>query len=225
MKLSLPLTTLITSLSIACGFLFLAGLWSGFHIDTFTIIQFATISDIFKASLLPLLTISLIVGFEIISFEKRFGHHNFDDLEELPRIGRKGFIFITLLVFICGYFLNNSDNYPYISTFAVLILTAIIFRFIWNFNKYFKLDPRIKHRIIFIFSLIPTLSYSAGIVSMEYIKKGDGYLVSNKSVCDNKKYLFIASYSEKIFGYSKDDSSICIFPLEGTEIFKQSKQN
>lgn len=223
MKLSLPITTLITSLSIACGFLFLAGLWSGFSIDSFTIIQFVSIGDIFKASLLPLLTISLIAGYEVISFEKRFGHHRVDDLEELPEIGWKGLVFITLLFFTCGYFLSNSDSYPYTSAFAVLILTMILFRFVWNLNKYFKLDPRIKHRIMFIFSLIPTLSYAAGITSMEYIKRDNGYLVSNKGVCDNKKYLFVASYSEKIFGYSKEDSSICIFPLESTEIFKQSK--
>lgn len=223
MKLSLPITTLITSLSIACGFLFLAGLWSGFNIDTFTIIQFVSISDIFKASLLPLITISMIAGYEIISFEKRFVHHNIDDLEELPVLGKKGLLFVTLLVIICGYFLSNSDSYPYISSFAVLILTMIVFRFTWNLNKYLKLDPRIKNRIMIIFALIPTLSYSAGITSMKHIKKDNGYLVSNKGVCGNKKYLFIASYSEKIFGYSKNDNSICIFPLESTEISKQSK--
>lgn len=222
MKLNIPLTTIATGLSLLSGIIYIFGLWITFDLPASTLINFLSFSDVIKASLYPLLFISMIVFIDIPKFIKM---HNEETTVSESRIalpnGRKtNRIYVLAPTFICVSFLYiYAKDFPNIASFCVLFITYLAIYYIRDLDAFITIKSNLKNHSLKIMMLIPFFAFNYGIRQSASIKNHPDVIVFTKdSHCGNKSLAFIATYSDKVFAYNKENNTICIMPADSVEL-------
>lgn len=222
MKLNIPLTTIATGLSLVSGIIYIFGLWIAFDFPASTLINFLSFSDVIKASLYPILIISILVFIDIPKIIKMHSEETTVSPDSIssPRGSKAKNILILTLIFICISFLYfYAKKLPSFASSCILLITYLAFYYIRGLDDFINIKSKLKNHSLKIIMLIPFLSFSYGINQSLMIKNHPDVIVFTKdSHCGNKSLAFIATYSDKVFAYNKENNTICIMPADSVEL-------
>ncbi|WP_265462710.1 hypothetical protein [Aeromonas salmonicida] len=195
----LALSPFFTVYFSAVSVLYLLGYWSGFNI---TILDYMTISDVFKSAITPLLGTLIALTASVLFSEfvlvRHFPLYKKDETEKDEFLEKKikqiKFIVNTVLVMaitaiFISLFLDREIRWQIIGSSIAIIMGIFIgdVKILGDISS----DPVIRKIIAFICVFLLCSSYSYGVRESSFIKKyGKEIMVENKPV--NKKLIGVA---------------------------------
>jgi hypothetical protein len=167
-SISFPLfASIVVAYTTLCGCLWHIGYWSTFK---FNFLEFASISDLFKSTLYPLLssiwifaalsffTLGLTSVPAILVLRKSLEPQS-SNYTELPNwvVALLALLFSTTGFAFSGLFFRNKDNWVLLSVTIAGVLTCVIYG-IGALKKYMR-DDVLRLGTIFILSVVPSLNF------------------------------------------------------------------
>lgn len=229
MQINILSSAIVTAYLLGCGSLYLWGFWLHFDLN---ILQFVEISDIVKATLLPMLT-SLF----LFLFQCGINHINnptSSNSKGLMKAGggykyvvylQYGLLALMLVSglyglgyrFFCG---TKAEKY-----LCIGVITALVVCFLTYKSKFLLDLGRYRAFMLFLICTLPLIFMNKGILDAKDILSGKNtFLVeSNVSCSPNKeqKFRYISTLSSNGFAYSPSDNSLCVFKYEYMKLSKE----
>lgn len=235
MKLNLQSGTALTAYVLTCGSLYLWGFWLHFDLN---ILQFVDVSDIVKATILPMIT-SLCL-WVIQSVINMINNPSSDTSRELWKAGGSyrypiyfqwgwcAFITISALISFAAIFIGGTKAEKYFVIGFFLLGGLYLFTLIkTNILAEYK---NMRAAILMAILSMPLVFMQKGIHDAQSILKGNNtYLVESNNLCgsDSKdeKFRYIGNLSDKGFAYSLKNNSLCIFKYDYLRLIKEKQIN
>lgn len=235
MKLNLQSGTVLTAYVLTCGSLYLWGFWLHFDLN---ILQFVDVTDIVKATILPMITTLCL--WAIQSITNVINNPTSDANRELWKAGG-GYrypIYMQWVLFACisisalisfgVMFLDGTKAEKYL-VMGVLLLGAL---YLWILIKTNILAEYKSMRAAILITILgmPLIFMHKGIGDAQGILKGKNtFLVESDNLCGsnlkNESFRYIGNLSDKGFAYSLKNNSLCIFKYEYIKLIKEKKIN
>jgi hypothetical protein len=230
MKVNLLSSAVLTAYFLTCGSLYLWGFWLHFDLN---ILQFVDVSDIVKATLLPVITVLFL-----FFIQTALNHINNPASESSQKLWKAGggfkatvymqYSFFAFVVCSGGYgilmrFINGTKAEKYLCL-GLFILSPVFYVLAFKTTVMAYLG---KARPIVLSSicLIPLIFMNKGINDAQKILAGENtFLVESNTNCSplkESKYRYIATLSDKAFAYSLSDNSLCIFKFDYLKLIKE----
>jgi len=235
MKINLQSGTILTAYFLTCGILYLWGFWLHFDLN---ILQFVDVSDIIKATILPMIT-SLCI-WVLNSIINTINNPASASSRELWKAGGRYRLTVylqwTFLAIIIIAALHNFVNIFLNSTKAekYFVMGFFLFGSVY-FWVSFKTEILIEYKkqrplLLAIIIGMPLIFMQRGIQDAKDILKGDNtFLVESNNLCNSKqnseKFRYIGTLSDKGFAYSLNNNSLCIFKYDYIKLIKEKSIN
>ncbi|WP_413742271.1 hypothetical protein ACL2XO_04900 [Sodalis sp. RH15] len=239
MKFNLPISAILTTYILICGFAYLWGYWDNFDIEIKTIIQLLDVADIIKASILPMLSIiGLSLMHSLITYSdgyliKKNTYSDYLTFKEKKSSGYKILFYIlftisglTSIYYLWKYF-DSDANLEYYKAISVLVLSSSSYFIITNKNIIPNINANLRLILLYSIIMLPALMLDKGALDGNNIKNGkDVILMVNNSYCSNDKnevFYYLATYGGKGVSYSPSNDMICIFTYDNLGLKSKSK--
>lgn len=235
MKLNLQSGTALTAYLLTCGSLYLWGFWLHFDLN---ILQFVDVSDIVKATILPMITSLCIMAIQ--SATNFINNPSSATSRELWNAGGGyrapiylqyaffSFIAITTLIGFITSFISGTKAEKYF-VIGFILMGGLYF---WILIKTRVLVEYKRTRAAILIAILgmPLVFMQKGIRDAQDVLKGNNtFLVQSDNQCVSKenseKFRFIGNLSDKGFAYSLKDQSLCIFKYEYIKLTKEKQVN
>lgn len=223
--------TAITYLySLLIGGAYLVGYWLPFGIN---ILAFADLTDIIKASVLPMLpAVGLLLTYSALDGLNSISKKQHDDYIAAGGFFKYYMKFMVLYgyamtaFFLChaAYIVITEPGYQKLKGVFPLV-SLIAFIYLMSGNRHLlSLDVKSRVFVISILCFLPTAAFVTGNRDGEKIERLEGVLweVKPRESCNSntEKLILLARLSNKYLTMSNGDKSICVIPDERVQLTK-----
>ncbi|EMB9642867.1 hypothetical protein [Enterobacter cloacae] len=235
MKLNLQSGTTLTAYVFTCGSLYLWGFWLHFDLN---ILQFVDVTDIVKATILPMITTLCL--WAVQSVTNVINNPTSDANRELWKAGGGyrypiylqwgffAFISISALISFTIMFISGTKAEKYLVIGAILLGCL----YLWVLIKTNILAEYKSMRAAILISILgmPLIFMNKGVQDAKNNLKGNNtFLVESDNLCGSnlkdEKFRYIGNLSDKGFAYSLKNNSLCIFKYEYIKLIKEKQIN
>ncbi|MBT3065857.1 hypothetical protein [Rhodoferax sp. U11-2br] len=225
-KVSATAITYVYSLLI--GGAYLVGYWLPFGLN---ILAFADLTDIIKASVLPMLP---AVGL-LLTYSALDGLNSISKKQHDEYIAEGGFFkyYMKFMVlysygmtafFLChaAYIVITEPGYQKLKGVFPLASLLVFIYLVYGNRHLLALDVKSRVFVISILCFLPTAAFITGNRDGEQVERLEGVLweVKAKETCSSSadKLVLLARLSNKYLTMSRSDKSICVIPDERVQL-------